>query len=1282
MSWQAHRTRTYADTLTHPRNPPRFSPAADKWAPHMRSKNWSSTPLGSPEGWSQSLKTVVRIILDSRYAMWMGWGPDLTFFYNDAYARDTLGKKHPWALGQPAREVWAEIWPDIAPRIERVLTSGQATWDEGLLLFLERNGYPEETYHTFSYSPLYDEHGQMGGMLCVVTEETERVISERRVALLRDLAAALNTAKTEADVFTAVEGIVQSDGRDLPFTLTFLAADKADGYILASSTGIDRTHPACATDAIWPLQQVINSSEPSPLDDLSNCFNDLPPRPPPKAPTRALLVPIAQQGQARRGVFIAGLNPHRPLDESYRGFINLFVGQITAALANARAYEEERRRAEALAELDRAKTIFFSNVSHEFRTPLTLMLGPLVDTLAQQNGALPTLAAEELKVVHRNGLRLLKQVNKLLDFSRIEAGRVQASFVPTDLSAFTSELASVFRSAIERAGMKLTIDAPPLASSAFVDREMWEKIVLNLLSNAFKFTFDGGITVRLREENHEILLCVEDTGTGIPEHELPRLFERFHRIEGTRARTHEGSGIGLALVHELVKIHGGKVSATSRPGQGTAFTVAAPRRQSPFAPRPGLGSEKQDFHRRRLQCLCRRSHPLAPRLRPARPRFQPLPYRWPTGAHLRTRLRLPGQHRRVLIRPRPRVLVADDNADMRDYVRRLLSDRYEVQVASDGAQALDIARTSAPALIVSDVMMPNVDGFELLKSVRADPTLAGIPVVLLSARAGEEATLDGIRAGADDYVVKPFSARELIARVDNLIQRKKFERRLADTEQRLQATLAAAKMAAWEWDPKTDLVSASETAADVYGLLPGQFLRDSKFGFTLIHPDDLDRHQQIVRRAGQRGEGFISEFRIIRPRTAASPGSTNAATPSKTPQPAARFSSDWLLTSPSARKPSSPSSTAKNAPASSSASTTPSACRPTRTRWPNPQHMCWPSISNATEHSTSKLTPTRTTAPSPASTPRTWRASRGVTAYRNSAQTTSPPSAPTSPTSKTTPPDPHFRRSNVTSSPPFRSAHSSLRLFSRKAGSWRCSSSTTRPRALDGLRDRRRLARRQPLLGIHRARPHRPQPCAESEERPPALRSNPPSWAPSTARCPWARSSGTPSARSTSGFLPRPRSISTYSTPSSTPRTAPASARQSSEPCIMANPTTSSTAQSPDWTRVRWVRAKGRAYYDPAGAPPRLRRRYSRTSPSFKAAEQRPRDATRLRAKCPRGSRARQPDEEDEFLATLSHELRTPLNAILGWSQIYSTPASSIPMMPGRAWTPSNATPVAQNSDD
>lgn len=720
--------------------------------------NWSATPLGPPAQWQQSLRTAVSILLSSRFPMWMAWGPKLTFFCNAAYRRDTLGQKYPWALGRPAGEVWAEIWDDIGPRIEQVLATGQATWDEGLLLFLERSGYTEETYHTFSYSPLRDDGGEVVGMLCVVSEETERVIGERRMATLRDLGSDPSVVRTEEQMLAFAGHQLGRNVRDLPFSLTYLF-DGSGGARLAGRSGIPADHPAAPAlltldgPRVWPVEDAARG-ESATVRLHGGPFVGLPPGDWPDPPVQALVMPLLQQGGAPFGFFVAGLNRYRPLNERYRGFITLVAGHIAAGIGLARSYRAQQLRAEELSELDHAKTAFFSNISHEFRTPITLILGPVAELRARATG-IDDHTRRELDVVHRNGLRLAKLVNTLLDFSRIEAGRMQAHYQPVDLAAVTAELASVFRSAIDRAGLRLIVDCPPLTDPVYIDRDMWEKVVLNLLSNALKFTFDGSITVRVTRRDDEALFSITDTGIGVPAAEMPRLFERFHRIENARARSTEGSGIGLALVKELVGLHGGTITAASTEGAGTTFTIALP-----------VGTEH-------LPAEALDAGPSGPTTAGISDPYLQEALRWlpgdtdggdhgdraepiDTGAvGSGTTLHMPA-----------RVLVADDNADMREYLLRLLRGAgYEVGAVTDGRAALDLIRSELPELVISDVMMPRLDGLALVAALRSDPRTAAIPVLLLSARAGQEASIEGLQAGADDYLVKPFAAAEFLARV-------------------------------------------------------------------------------------------------------------------------------------------------------------------------------------------------------------------------------------------------------------------------------------------------------------------------------------------------------------------------------------------------------------------------------------------------------------------------------------------------------------------------------------
>ncbi|MCV7279952.1 SpoIIE family protein phosphatase [Mycolicibacterium flavescens] len=715
---------------------------------------WETTPLGEVRGWPQSLRTAVSILLSSRFPMWMAWGPELTFFCNAAYRRDTLGRKYPWALGRPAREVWAEIWPDIGPRIDRVLSTGEATWDSALLLFLERSGYQEETYHTFSYSPLRDDGGAVVGMLCVVSEDTQKVISERQMTTLRDLGSDPSVVRTEAEILAYADRQLGNNTRDLPFTLTYLFDDDG-GARLAGSTGVVAGHriapPHLPGDdsGVWPMSPAVRGEvtvvelDPDRHGDLPSGAWDLP-------PTQALVVPLLQQGGSPSGLLVAALNRYRPLDEAYRGFVTLVAGHIAAGVGSARNYQAQQQRAEELAELDRAKTTFFSNISHEFRTPLTLILDPVAE-LRTRGADFDDATRGELDIVWRNGLRLAKLVNTLLDFSRIEAGRMRARYVPVDLGAVTAELASVFRSAIERAGLVFTVDCPELDEVVYLDRDMWEKVVFNLLSNALKFTFEGEISISVRRDGADAVVTVGDTGIGVAAAEKPRLFERFHRIDNVRARSNEGSGIGLALVKELIELHSGSIDVDSTEGAGTTFTIRLPI-GSAHLPADAIGSASD------------------PRATTAG-----------AEAYLQEALRWLPEHRDGADPPpasepvmssapgigaTPRVLIADDNADMRDYVARLLrNDGYLVDAVTDGQSALDAIRAGTPDMVVSDVMMPRLDGLQLVAALRADPRTAAVPVLLLSARAGQEAAIDGLQAGADDYLVKPFAAAELLARV-------------------------------------------------------------------------------------------------------------------------------------------------------------------------------------------------------------------------------------------------------------------------------------------------------------------------------------------------------------------------------------------------------------------------------------------------------------------------------------------------------------------------------------
>lgn len=509
--------------------------------------------------------------------------------------------------------------------------------------------------------------------------------------------------------------------------------------------------------------------------------------------------------------------------------------EIASASAELKAANQELSRLYAKTlELDELKTRFFANVSHEFRTPLTLMLGPLEELLARfapqsQQPAAAATEYEQLSLVHRNSLRLLKLVNSLLDFSRIEAGRMEAAYEATDLAAYTAELASLFRSATDNAGLRLAISCPTLPEPVYVDRQMWEKIVLNLLSNAYKHTFAGEIEVALHWREKSVELTVRDTGVGIAPDQLEHIFDRFHRVPNVRARSHEGSGIGLALVQELARLHGGEISVTSTPGVGSTFTVTIL-----------AGTAHLPAERIRLSQAVNTA-PSGANF------FAEEAVRWELGTeHDYDAGQQTGADKSIAQNSgaSAHIVVADDNADMRGYVARLLRKQgYDVTAVRDGEAALAAVRQRRPDLVLTDIMMPGLDGIGLLSALREDRETSTIQVILLSARAGEDERIEGLKHRADDYLTKPFSARELLARVGAYIEtarlRKEAETqlRIQENEREFRAFFDLAAVGIAQVSPEGRWMRVNQKLCDIVGYSHEELA--TKTFQDITHPDDL-----------------------------------------------------------------------------------------------------------------------------------------------------------------------------------------------------------------------------------------------------------------------------------------------------------------------------------------------------------------------------------------------------------------------------------------------------------
>ncbi|HYC86788.1 MAG TPA: ATP-binding protein [Chryseosolibacter sp.] len=710
-------------------------------------------------------------MLTSRQPIWIGWGEELIKLYNDPY-KDIVKGKHPWALGKPASIVWKDIWKDIEPMLQKVMKQNEGTYVEEQLLIMERNGYPEETYYTFSYTPVAGDSGGTAGMICFNTDDTDRIISERQLKTLTDLGKSLGDLKTADQAFLKAVDTLKGNKEDFPFAVIY-TLDEDIASLVKSTEENAFEHAFSSVDITSPdeISQLFLQSSSSRrhqlLDDLEKKIGPMPKGSWPVSPKKAMILPIAQGGvKDPYGFLVIGANPYRLLDEKYLDFFHLVADQIATSLANIYAIEEERKRLEALAEIDRAKTMFFSNISHEFRTPLTLILGLQEELLQRPEEEISSESKKKLETTHRNSLRLLRLVNNLLDFSRIEAGREKAKFQQLNISKFTRELASNFSSLIEHAGLSYHIDIEDISHPIYADRIMWEKIVLNLLSNAFKYTLKGSVTISLRKSGQSVVLKVRDTGVGIPAEELPNMFQRFHRVQNIFGRTHEGTGIGLSLVSELVKLHSGNISVTSQVGIGSEFVVTIPTGKDHVAADQLL--------------LTGTSNSLAEAFIDE------------AFSLIDERARVNGQNPGIKARVHDKILIVDDNGDMRDYITDLLQHRFVVITARNGVEALARIKDEQPDLVVSDVMMPEMDGIQLMKALKSDPRTQRLPVILLSARAGEEAKIAGYEIGADDYLVKPFSAKELIARVTSQM---KLTRTREEVENNLRSVILQSPVA-------------------------------------------------------------------------------------------------------------------------------------------------------------------------------------------------------------------------------------------------------------------------------------------------------------------------------------------------------------------------------------------------------------------------------------------------------------------------------------------------------
>ena len=849
--------------------------------------DWSRTSLGACQAWPSELHTSVSLVLCASVPMCLLWGPTRILIYNDSFV-PLLANQHPRALGQPlaqlpALSLFEEGW------------RGEHSVVEDRCVLTARSGKLEEMFVSYTLNPIRSAEGRTSGLLLSAIETTSRVISDRRARTLLEVSASCLEASDAQEVLRRAAAALARNSRDVAFAL-FYWLDSSDAQLVAQ-TGMESGSAACPsrfaigdTSQAWPMSAVLASPRGVLLEDIQSRFPGLVAGAYRAAISRARLHPLAIDASgAARAVLITGLSPRSPAVDDCPIFHELLAVTVSNMLGAMLAQEAQRERVRTLAELDRAKTDFLTNISHELRTPLTLIVGPLEDELAQSSSE--ATRRGRLELAYRNTLRLLKLVQALLDFARFDAGRAQPSFQSIDLARDTAALAESFRPAFERVGLSLTVDCAPLDQTVALDREMWEKAVFNLLSNAVKYTWQGGVRVSVRALADHVELEVSDTGIGIAADDLPHVFERFQRIHGAHGRSHDGAGIGLSLVRDIVRLHGGEVEVASEQGHGSRFIARLPVERSPqplAADVPeALPMNKRSTAVRDVYIEDAMGGALTGGTRPSTPAGD-----------------------------RERVLWVDDHPDLREYVRALLSEHWDVVAVGSAAEAVASARSRRPDLVLSDVMLPELNGLSLLRALRADPQTRDVPVIMLSARPGEDLLLGDLELGAEDYLLKPFAARELVTRVRTHLQlararraltaelegvieartrelaeagerlqlslteataarldlertieeRKKAADELRDSEQKLQQLSAALQEASAITDAESGAVLYVSPAYErIWGRSCESLYAAPSSWLEAIVPEERDRVEQAFARTRESGARCEEEFRIRLP---------------------------------------------------------------------------------------------------------------------------------------------------------------------------------------------------------------------------------------------------------------------------------------------------------------------------------------------------------------------------------------------------------------------------------
>ncbi|KAG8887410.1 hypothetical protein FRB98_009674 [Tulasnella sp. 332] len=792
---------------------------------------WETTPLGPMKTWSSTLLTAVDVCMNHPHPVALWWGPEVTLIYNDAYAH-IAGKKHPQLFGQSGKIAWGELWEELGPLYDQVMTSGNSVaCNDDRLFFdaLTEAKLPMETYHSWAWLPIRGEDRTVAGILNTTQESTSKVLYERRIKVLRGLGVRTTSARSKAEFTQIIHEVLTKETQfDIPFVAFYfntveaparprfqdrsLEADEklepstiqvtsklmfkigvpdehpaipskqvhvldraslkpvrgtqprpaSPGSTVLGRTLTEESHTVVSSDSEdiesenlsamepqWPFFDIFSVRRPVYVQNLppsiaadprfghrDGGFND--------TPREAVIIPVAtDDDEVPAAVMIIGLNTRRPYDTEQRTWISLLRVSLSYTLTAALGREAEVKKAEQLAQLDAAKTNFFSSASHELRTPLTLIAGPVRDAFDVTK---EPKVKDLLSLAMRNTSRLGRLVDSLMDFSRLEAGRLIGRFKLTELASFTIDLASLFRKPIERESLEYSVACDRTDETAvYVDQELWEKIVFNIIGNAFKYTMKGHVHVYFKYRPPYAEFIVSDTGVGIPADDLDKIFERFHRV---------AASVQLTILD----------NSDPESPHGTTFTVYIPLGTEHLS-RENIDETDDEFKRKNtygigiIEEASGWAKNAYDDVTPSESVSSD------TAGESNTESSKSGEMTSLFrFAPDDVILVVDDNRDVRKFIQFIFKRFCSVIEAENSMEALMLMQAQRPNLVITDFMMPGMDGMQFVNAIKEKPSLELVPVIILTARAGDEARIEGLMSGADDYMSKPFKSRELIAR--------------------------------------------------------------------------------------------------------------------------------------------------------------------------------------------------------------------------------------------------------------------------------------------------------------------------------------------------------------------------------------------------------------------------------------------------------------------------------------------------------------------------------------